>query len=66
MRTTLLKALLSHAQGHLEKHKANVEIYLENFVGIGEHSDVMEAIEKELDMVAKYHDQIEILQKYFK
>ena len=66
MRTSLLKALLSHAQGHLEKHKANVEIYLENSVGIGEHSDVMEAIEKELDMVAKYHDQIEILQKYFK
>ena len=66
MRRTLLKALLSHAQGHLEKHKANVEIYLENSVGIGEHSDVMEAIEKELDMVAKYHDQIEILQKYFK
>ena len=66
MRTTLLKALLSNAQGHLEKHKANVEIYLENSVGIGEHSDVMEAIEKELDMVAKYHDQIEILQKYFK
>ena len=66
MRTTLLKALLSHAQGHLEKHKANVEIYLENSVGIGEHSDVMEAIEKELDMVAKYHDQIEILQKYYK
>ena len=66
MRTTLLKALLSHAQGHLEKHKANVEIYLENSVGIGEHSDVMESIEKELDMVAKYHDQIEILQKYFK
>ena len=66
MRTTLLKALLSHAQGHLEKHKANVEIYLENSVGIGEHSDVMEAIEKELDMVAKFHDQIEILQKYFK
>ena len=66
MRTLLLKALLSHAQGHLEKHKANVEIYLENSVGIGEHSDVMEAIEKELDMVAKYHDQIEILQKYFK
>ena len=66
MRTSLLKALLSHAQGHLEKHKANVEIYLENSVCIGEHSDVMESIEKELDMVAKYHDQIEILQKYFK
>ena len=64
MRTTLLKALLSHAQGHLEKHKANVEIYLENSVGIGEHSDVMEAIQVELDQVAKYHDQLEVLSKY--
>ena len=65
MRTLLLKALLSHAQGHLEKHKANVEIYLENSVGIGEHSNIVEAIEGELDMIAKYQDQIDIIQKYF-
>ena len=66
MRTLLLKSLLSHAQGHLEKHKANVEIYLENSVGIGEHSNIVEAIEGELDMIAKYQDQIDIIQKYFK
>ena len=66
MREQLIKALLAHAQGDIAKHKANIEVYLANPVGIGEHSDVMESIEKELDMVAKYHDQIEILQKYFK
>ena len=66
MRTTLLKALLSHAQGHLEKHKANVEIYLENSVGIGEHSDVTGAIQDEIDKIARYHDQIEVINKYFK
>jgi hypothetical protein len=35
-------------------------------VGIGEHSNVLEAIEEELNMIAKYHDQIEVLNKYFK
>ena len=35
-------------------------------VGIGEHSNIVEAIEQELDMIAKYQDQIEVIQKYFK
>ena len=61
----LLKALLAHAQGDIAKHKANVEVYLTNPVGIGEHSNVVEAIEEELNMIAKYQDQIEVIQKYF-
>tara|TARA_B100000902_G_scaffold161177_1_gene156687 strand:+ start:580 stop:798 length:219 start_codon:yes stop_codon:yes gene_type:complete len=66
MRTQLLKALLAHAQGDIQKHVANVEVYLHNPAGIGEHSDIVEAIEKEIDIIAKYHDQIEVIQKYFK
>ena len=65
MRDQLLKALLAHAQGDIAKHKANVEVYLTNPVGIGEHSNVVEAIEEELNMIAKYQDQIEVIQKYF-
>ena len=66
MREQLIKALLAHAQGDIAKHKANVEIYLSNPVGIGEHSNIVEAIEQELDMIAKYQDQIDIINKYFK
>ena len=66
MREQLLKALLAHAQGDIAKHKANVEIYLSNPVGIGEHSNVVEAIEEELNMIAKYQDQIDVIHKYFK
>ena len=66
MRQAIIEALQAHAKGHIEKHKANVEIYLTNPVGIGEHSNVMEAIEEELNMIAKYQDQIEVIQKYFK
>ena len=60
----MIKALLAHAQGDIQKHLANVEIYLTNPVGIGEHSNVMEAIEDELNMIAKYQDQIDVIQKY--
>ena len=66
MRDQLLKALLAHAQGDIQKHVANVEVYLQNPAGIGEHSDVVGAIEEELNMIAKYHDQIEVINKYFK
>ena len=66
MRDKIIKALLAHAQGDIAKHKANVEVYLTNPVGIGEHSNVMEAIEEELNMIAKYQDQIDVIQKYFK
>ncbi len=66
MREQIIKALLAHAQGDIAKHKANVEIYLTNPAGIGEHSNVLEAIEQELNMIAKYQDQIDVVQKYFK
>ena len=64
MRKTIINALNAHAMGDIKKHLANIEIYLENPAGIGEHSDVMEAIQVELDQVAKYHDQLEVLSKY--
>ena len=65
MKDKILKSLIAHAEGHIKKHCANVDIYLEKAVGIGEHSDVLEAIEKELEVVAKYDDQLNVLRKYF-
>ena len=65
MREQLLRAVLAHAQGEIEKHKVNVNVYLENPAGIGEHSDITEAIQVELDKIARYHDQVEDIDKYF-
>ena len=61
----VIDALKDHAKGHIKKHSMNVEIYLKNAAGIGEHPDVLEAIEKELEVIAKYDDQISVLNKYF-
>jgi len=65
MREQLLTAFVSHAKGHVDKHKANVEVYLQNPAGIGEHPDIMEAIETEMKQVAEYDDMLEMVKKYF-
>ena len=66
MRDTLIKALLAHAKGDIQKHVENVEVYLNNPAGIGEHSNIVEAIEEELNMIAKYQDQVDVINTYFR
>jgi len=66
LRKIMLDAVRKHAEAHIEKHRVNIEVYLTNPVGVGEHSDIMDAIEKELAHMAEYEDHLEILNKYFK
>lgn len=65
MRHQILDSMRMYCHGNIQKHKANVEVYLANPVGIGEHPDVMEAIESELGKIAEYEDLIEVLDKHF-
>ena len=65
MREEMIEALRKHAEGHIEKHKLNVEVILQKPVGIGEHGDVLTEAEKELKIIAEYDDQLEMLNKYF-
>ena len=65
MREKLLEAFVSHAKGHVDKHIANIEVYLHNPAGIGEHPDIIEAIETEMKQVAEYDDMLEMVKKYF-
>jgi len=65
LREDILKAMMLHAEAHIEKHRMNVEVYLTSPVGVGEHSEVMEEIEKQLDLMSQYHDQLEMLETYF-
>ena len=65
LRDDILKSQIRYYEGLIAKHKQNVEVYLTYPVGIGEHSDVIETIDLELDKAAAYHDKLEILTKYF-
>tara|TARA_R100001377_G_scaffold84919_1_gene69616 strand:- start:1587 stop:1814 length:228 start_codon:yes stop_codon:yes gene_type:complete len=65
MNKTLYKALVSYFNGHIDKHVVNIKIHSENLSGVAEHSDHVETIEKELDIVAGYEDKLNVLKKYF-
>ena len=57
----ILRALQAKYEGEREYHKANIEIYLSNPAGIGEHSDVLEAINIELERMVTADEKIHIL-----
>ena len=57
----ILRALQAKYEGERDYHKANIEIYLSNPAGIGEHSDVLEAINIELERMVQADEKIHIL-----
>ena len=62
----LLEALIKKLEGEIEVHKANVMVYVKNPAGIGEHSDIVESIEKEIEKIADAEDKIEAIKNNFK
>ena len=57
----MLDALVADAMGNIAKAKANIEVYLHNPVGIGEHPDVLAAIQEQLDIIAHEDERIEVI-----
>ena len=64
MKEQLVHATKSHLTGMFDAHIANVHVYMVNPAGIGEHSDIIEAIEIELDQAAKFKDMLEVLEEH--
>tara|TARA_R100001443_G_scaffold42770_1_gene56034 strand:- start:3110 stop:3313 length:204 start_codon:yes stop_codon:yes gene_type:complete len=64
MRREMLEALKALSVGSIKKAKMNIEIYLANPVGIGEHPDVLGAIQDQIDAIAKEEERIEVIEKY--
>ena len=65
LRSRTITALKSAARGEIAKAEINVEVYLHNPVGIGEHPDVLAAIQEQLDVIAENEERLQVLDKYF-
>ena len=61
----IIDAAKKQAEGVIAVHKANIEVYKAMPAGIGEHSDVTEAVIAELDKMAAAQDRIDMIEKYF-
>jgi hypothetical protein len=57
--------LIKHYEGVIALASGNIQIYMNQSVGIGEHIDILEAVDKDLEKIAAAQDKIEMLQKYF-
>jgi 3-deoxy-D-arabino-heptulosonate 7-phosphate (DAHP) synthase len=66
MRQEIISVLKQHFEAHILKHKMNVDIMLSNPMAIHDHTDLMDAIEKEVALIAEYQDKLEIMEVYFK
>jgi|TARA_R110002124_G_C8738127_1_gene497172 hypothetical protein len=61
----IILAARKQAEGEIAVHQANIEVYKTMPAGIGEHSDVTEAVIAELNKLAEADDRLEMLDKYF-
>ena len=58
---TLRDALILKYQGDIATAKANIQVYLTSPVGIGEHPDLISAIDTEMEKAAEADDKLTFL-----
>ena len=61
----IIEAARKQAEGEIAVHRANIKVYQTMPAGIGEHSDITEAVIAELDKLASADDRLEMINKYF-
>lgn len=62
----LLQALQKKLEGDLAVAKANISVYKNHSVGIGEHPDIVQAIEKEVATAAEAQDKLNMVNNILK
>ena len=61
----IIDALRKKYEADIAHAKANIEVYLNNPVGIGEHSDLVSAVDEQIDNMAHAEDKLEVLNKHY-
>ena len=61
----IIEAARKQAEGEIAVHLANIKVYQTMPAGIGEHSDITEAVIAELDKLASAEDRLEMINKHF-
>ena len=62
---SILYALMMQYQADIEKSKANIKVYLENPAGIGEHADIVSAVDSQVEIIAHAEDKLMVIDKHF-
>ena len=64
MRRIIIEALMAKYKGVIAETSANVEIYMRNPNGIGEHPEILESIDTQLEKLTAAQEKLEALEKF--
>ena len=64
MRTVIIDALEARYEAQILEADATLKIYLENSVGIGEHPQHIDEVDKLIEKIAASEEKIKVLQQF--
>ena len=64
MRRAILEALRARYEAEIAEADATANIYLENSVGIGEHPQHIEEVDKQIDRIDNAKEKLQVLDEF--
>jgi len=65
LKKTIRDALMLRYQGEMASAKANIEVFMNNSVGIGEHPDIIGAIDSQLELLTNAEEKLEAVKSHY-
>tara|TARA_B100000586_G_C19978415_1_gene370918 strand:- start:354 stop:569 length:216 start_codon:yes stop_codon:yes gene_type:complete len=65
MEKILREALIIKYEGEIAQANANIQVYLTNSVGIGEHPDIIAAIDEQVEKMAHAEEKLLCVRNHF-
>ena len=63
--SNLINALKRRYEANIACAKANISVYIDHPVGIGEHSDIVSAIDGEVEKLCESEEKLKALESHF-
>jgi hypothetical protein len=64
LKRSMISALRAKYEAEIEMADTTINIYLNNSVGIGEHPQHLEEIDKQIDKIAQAKEKIQVLEDF--
>ena len=65
MRDKFIKAMIKKYEAEIDVAKATIEVYLDKPVGIGEHPQFADEIDKQLGIIGCASDKLRVINKHY-
>ena len=62
----MLVALMLQYKAEVAKAKANIKVYMGNPAGIGEHPDLVSAVDSQIELIAHAEDKLDVLKNHYR